>query len=640
MKQFVYILVLLTSVLSLKSQTVIYQDICNCGVTAAGFSTGLGTGSGNFNIYIEPGSTIKKAYAYTYRVGYPPPVSIELNGSPLTFDTLNIISVVNHLNTSASPIFLLEKDITFFLNSGNTNFSIIIPDQFGLPLNWGYWTLFIVVVYENPLLLKTGLSIIANKQDFFGNNTYLVSDLNPISINYPVGFSIYSDRMGVSLTSVLYDFIFNGTFIGSIGGNDAVNQNYSASGVKGHFYYQNNTLFGLDDDTPDNLMDKTDALADVSSYISNMATGVDFQLKHQNFPNMAPISVSAEHLFFLTYTSPCDTFTATLTSDTAVCAGEALQLNATGGASTGSAQPYEWTPQVGLSCYDCPNPVFSFQHDTVINYSVRIRNNDSCSKVLPLRIWVKPKPHITSLNITKPACGSANGQIHITGLSGAQPPYEYTLNGQPQSSGLFTGLAAGNYPLNITGANGCGLDTVITLNDTLLVNAQFTANPQEGTAPLTVQFTNQSTNATNYLWLINGETFSTENITYSFQQSGNYNALLIAYNNTPLCADTFSMNIFVYDELSVIVPNIFTANGDGVNEVFGINVNVGCTVQAFIYNRWGAEVENITKEISGAGFIELWNGHNHTEGVYFYVIKAKPNFGEEQVLKGNVTLVK
>jgi gliding motility-associated-like protein len=451
---------------------------------------------------------------------------------------------------------------------------------------------------------------------------------------------MYTDRLGEPNEKTFVKI--NNQDAGFMTGMDQNSINFGA-GVMGHFYYQNQTLFGLSDDTPDNLYgpNEGDGLADIANYLPPFSTAFNFELKHSGYPNQNPGATNINLAYFLAYTSPCDTFTATLTGDTSVCAGVALPLNATGGGNTVNQAPYEWSPQIGLSCYNCPNPVFSFPHDPVINYSVRIRNNDSCSKVLPLRIWVKPKPHITNVTITKPACGSANGQIQITGLSGAQPPYEYTLNGQTQTTGLFTGLAAGNYTLTITGTNGCAFDTLITLPDTLLVNALFTANPQEGTAPLTVQFTNQSSNATDYVWLINGETFTTENITYTFNQSGNYTATLIAYNNIPACADTFSVDIFVYDDLSVIVPNIFSPNADGVNDVFGINVNVGCAVQCVIYNRWGAEVKNITKEISGAGFMELWQPEkNITDGVYFYVIKAKPEFGEEQVIKGNITLVR
>jgi len=46
------------------AQIVYYQETCQCGVTGAGFSTALGNGNGNFSIYIEPGSTVKKALLF------------------------------------------------------------------------------------------------------------------------------------------------------------------------------------------------------------------------------------------------------------------------------------------------------------------------------------------------------------------------------------------------------------------------------------------------------------------------------------------------------------------------------------------------------------------------------------------------
>jgi hypothetical protein len=45
-------------------QTIFEQDIIKGGVTAAGFSTGQGSGSGSFNIHIEPGSDVKKAVKF------------------------------------------------------------------------------------------------------------------------------------------------------------------------------------------------------------------------------------------------------------------------------------------------------------------------------------------------------------------------------------------------------------------------------------------------------------------------------------------------------------------------------------------------------------------------------------------------
>nr|WP_299204138.1 hypothetical protein [uncultured Brumimicrobium sp.] len=55
--------------MNVTSQTVFYQDICNCGVTAGGFSAGGGASNGTVELYIEPGSTIRKAFLMAFSVG-------------------------------------------------------------------------------------------------------------------------------------------------------------------------------------------------------------------------------------------------------------------------------------------------------------------------------------------------------------------------------------------------------------------------------------------------------------------------------------------------------------------------------------------------------------------------------------------
>ena len=91
-------------------QILFYQDVFYGGVTGGGFSTGQGFGSGSFNLYIEPGSTIKKAYLFTYRIGYPPNVPITINGTPYLFDTTNTLMQVNHKSPFASPVNLYYYD--------------------------------------------------------------------------------------------------------------------------------------------------------------------------------------------------------------------------------------------------------------------------------------------------------------------------------------------------------------------------------------------------------------------------------------------------------------------------------------------------------------------------------------------------
>src|SRR5690606_1157188 len=107
--------------------------------------------------------------------------------------------------------------------------------------------------------------------------------------------------------------------------------------------------------------------------------------------------------YFLTYTTPCDTFTttATTTQDT-ICLEDSVQLNATGGAT------YNWYGAFGgLNDTSIANPMASPPQTTT--YIVTIKNDSGCVKTEHVKIWVtQPIDSIT----TKPTiCGSATGSI-------------------------------------------------------------------------------------------------------------------------------------------------------------------------------------------------------------------------------------
>src|SRR5690606_7595101 len=112
-----------------------YQDVFYGGVTGGGFSTGLGVGTGSFNLYIEPGSTIKKAFLFSYSYGYPQSVPLELNGVNYYFQEEEVVSSVNNMvNQFISPIKLYSKDLTDELSSNfTTTFNVSIPQQDGMP---------------------------------------------------------------------------------------------------------------------------------------------------------------------------------------------------------------------------------------------------------------------------------------------------------------------------------------------------------------------------------------------------------------------------------------------------------------------------------------------------------------------------
>jgi gliding motility-associated-like protein len=87
------------------------------------------------------------------------------------------------------------------------------------------------------------------------------------------------------------------------------------------------------------------------------------------------------------------------------------------------------------------------------------------------------------------------------------------------------------------------------------------------------------------------------------------------------------------------VPNVFTPNGDGSNDVFFLKVANLTDISANIFDRWGNKVYEST---SSTGNI-AWDGTGMSgkdlpAGTYFYVIKATGKDGMAYEKKGNVSI--
>ncbi len=124
-----------------------------------------------------------------------------------------------------------------------------------------------------------------------------------------------------------------------------------------------------------------------------------------------------------------------------------------------------------------------------------------------------------------------------------------------------------------------------------------------------------------YSWDFNTSTFvdSTKKLIYKFSKAGNYKIGMII-NADYGCVDTVYKSIDVTDDL--IIPTIFTPNGDGVNDVFYIRTNGHDIYTIEIYNRYGTIVYKYSaKQI-------YWDGRTPAgvdvdDGTYYYVISSE-----------------
>ena len=206
--------------------------------------------------------------------------------------------------------------------------------------------------------------------------------------------------------------------------------------------------------------------------------------------------------------------------------------------------------------------------------------------------------------------------------------------GETYSENGFNESESGTYSIRLQNSLGC--DSIVTLHlviyDTT-VTIPFTLQDQEIFCDKGVIELTPRTDLTNYLWST-GET--TKSIIIS--ESGVY----MVTATEGVCTGSFQVYVENCD-FEVIIPNVFTPNGDGVNDIFFAKIIpegvVPRSEEMRIYDNWGRLVYKWN--VPGS----KWDGNNMSgaelpSAVYFYVYKAVSPFGKEILKNGSITLIR
>lgn len=213
--------------------------------------------------------------------------------------------------------------------------------------------------------------------------------------------------------------------------------------------------------------------------------------------------------------------------------------------------------------------------------------------------------------------------------------------GLPQdsiTSPLYEAKAVATYPITTTTIRGEGSETLIT-NE---VDRPTDASVLQGSAPLEILFeANGTPLVQHYEWrLYRGTTLIAQRTDkahrYVFDTFGEYRIVLNA--NGEFCAvDSTVINVSVRAS-QLLVPNVFTPNGDGKNDEFRVMYRSIVEFQCWVYNRWGKLVYSWSDPAKG------WNGTINgkpaAESAYFYVIRAKGADDFVYKLKGDINLIR
>ena len=282
------------------------------------------------------------------------------------------------------------------------------------------------------------------------------------------------------------------------------------------------------------------------------------------------------------------------------------------------------------------------------NYNI---NNNGCLSSDNVQVTVNALPQPSFTASTTNGCSP----LSVTFTNTSNPlgsSCVWYVNGSPAGNGnthseVFTGSSCEDIGIMITDAAGCSQS--ITMTDLVCVNpnpsASFSWSPIEPMLGGTVAFENTSIGGTTYTWDIHGQGASGENVSYNVpaETDGQFTACLEVVGPGG-CMDAQCYTVVVSAESYIFVPNSFTPDADGTNDVFAPTI-VGLTKDyrySFrIYDRWG----DVIFETNDPN--DVWTGNVHDGGhyaqadAYVYEITLQLRAGEVPFRKvGSIVLIR
>jgi gliding motility-associated-like protein len=264
-------------------------------------------------------------------------------------------------------------------------------------------------------------------------------------------------------------------------------------------------------------------------------------------------------------------------------------------------------------------------------------DNNGCAVTDSILMSVNELPEALLEGINATCYGYDDGVAFVTASAGTSP-YNYLWNNLSSDS-LINNLSPGDYTVTVTDANGCFVLESISITEPIELFVDILPAIDSITLGDTVAYTIQH-NAdaiANYNWQPDSwlSCSDCENPVAIPQESIIY-TLTITDTNT--CEATTSASIFIKPKKAWYIPNIFSPNGDGINDILFAYIKGVKKMTFNIYNRWGEKVFTSTDPLNG--WDGLYKGKEAQPGVYVYDIYVIYWDNEPVKATGSVTLVR
>jgi gliding motility-associated-like protein len=349
------------------------------------------------------------------------------------------------------------------------------------------------------------------------------------------------------------------------------------------------------------------------------------------------------------------TYSVTITDNNG-CVGIS---SATVGINTGFPIPVSTTPDycnkgTGTAiAFPKANPPYQYQWNTVPQqikdtathlaagtYTVLVTDHYGCKDSVSVIIGVSPSLSVQTTSLPD-RCNKAVGSATANPSNGYYPYHYLWSNTLSTTTQTAINLSAGNYTVQVSDSLHCMATASITvINQNDLFSSVFETQPT-GTLysldPVTISITTNAGWTLDTAYLSDGTAINGLSTHHVFQQSGNYTATYYFTSNHS-CVDSVIYDLLITDYMTLYIPNSFTPNGDGRNDVFKAEGTFINSFEMYIYDRWGNQVATLTDiDAEWNGF---YKGQEALIDTYVYKGTAIDISGNLVSFQGQISLIR
>lgn len=279
-------------------------------------------------------------------------------------------------------------------------------------------------------------------------------------------------------------------------------------------------------------------------------------------------------------------------------------------------------------------------------YTVTVTDENGCAGTAQATI-IEPEPLTATLETVDVICfGDETGVISIT-AAGGTPPYLYSTDGTNfQTAADITNLPAGNYDVVVQDSRGCTftLPAVINQPPPIIVEAGPDQTVDLG-YPANIVATVTPTNLAVTLSWLPSETLSCPDCLRPTATPYGTTTYLLTATDQNNCTGSDSVTIFVNLVYPVYIPNVFSPDANGLNDLFTVFAGPAAKIVRTlkVFDRWGNHVYDgydLPLNDATQGWDGFFRGKLMDTAVFAYLAQVEFIDGKVITFKGDVTILR